>query len=197
MLTDGFHDVAEGHVAVIVTHLEMHALPDLPDATLPDDIAFRRVERPTPEWYRDVFFRVGSQDWLWNERLRMSDKALRDVIHDPNVQVYTLEKDGQAEALLELDFRKPPECELAYFGLTPALIGKGAGRYLMNKALSLAWARPISRLTVHTCTADSPQALDFYQRSGFTAFRRQVEIAPDPRLDGTLPRDAARWFPAI
>jgi hypothetical protein len=31
---------------------------------------------------------------------------------------------------------------------------------------------------------DHPNALGFYIRSGFVPFRRQIEVAPDPRLDG-------------
>jgi hypothetical protein len=44
---------------------------------------------------------------------------------------------------------------------------------------------------------DHPAALAFYQRSGFRPFRRQIEVADDPRLDGTMPRDAARHVPVI
>jgi hypothetical protein len=39
--------------------------------------------------------------------------------------------------------------------------------------------------------------LAFYQRSGFRPFRRQIEVANDPRLDGTAPREAARHVPVI
>jgi GNAT superfamily N-acetyltransferase len=88
-------------------------------------------------------------------------------------------------------------CELAFFGLTPGLVGKGAGRLLMQHAIERAWARPIDRFWVHTCTLDHPAALAFYVRSGFRAFKRQVEIADDPRLDGTLPPDAAPHAPVI
>lgn len=39
--------------------------------------------------------------------------------------------------------------------------------------------------------------LAFYRRSGFRRFRRQIEIADDPRLDGTAPRHVARHVPLI
>jgi len=39
--------------------------------------------------------------------------------------------------------------------------------------------------------------LPFYLRSGFTAYRRQVEIADDPRLNGVLPRTASPQEPVI
>ena len=53
---------------------------------------------------------------------------------------------------------------------------------LMRRALERAWSRPISRFWVHTCTLDHQAAVEFYQRSGFTAFKRGVEVVDDPRL---------------
>lgn len=106
-----------------------------------------------------------------------------------------MQKGGRDLALLELDFRKDNDCELAFFGLTSELIGTGAGRYLMNQAIDLAWQQPIARFHVHTCTLDSPQALTFYMRSGFKPFKQEVEIAPDPRLTGHLSPDAAPQIP--
>lgn len=196
MLGDGYHDVPAGKLAMVVTHLEMHSPAPVRDVPLPDGIALRQVT-PTLDWYRDIFQRVGSQEWLWFGRLKMSDAELIAILKDPDVALYTLSKDGQDEALLELDFRQNGECELAYFGLTPALIGAGAGRYLMNHAIATAWSKPIKRFHVHTCTIDSPQALAFYIRSGFTPYKRQIEVADDPRLTGMLGRDAGPNVPII
>lgn len=77
------------------------------------------------------------------------------------------------------------------------LIGTGAARFLMNRALERAWSRDVRRVRVHTCTLDHPSALAFYQRSGFRPFRRQIEIADDPRLDGVAPRTAAKHVPIV
>src|SRR6056297_4117423 len=195
MLEDGFHDVPEGHLAMVVTHLEMHEKP-APRPAPELDLALRRVPEPELAWYRGLFRKVG-QDYLWFGRLEMDDAALAAIIHDPDVQVHVL-MDGDTEAgLLELDFRTEGQCELAYFGLAPDQVGGGAGRWLMNRALELAWAEDIKRLHVHTCTLDSPQALPFYIRSGFTPCRREVEIAPDPRSLGLLPQNAAPQVPRI
>jgi GNAT superfamily N-acetyltransferase len=194
-LPDGFYDVPQGKLAVVVTHLEMTAPAALRGAPLPDGLAFKPFS-PDLAAYRDLFRRIG-QDWLWFGRLELTDAELSEVLNDPKVPRYTLEKDGRPEALLELDFRQDRECELAYFGLTEALIGTGAGAYLMDRAISLAWAEDITRFHVHTCTTDSPQALGFYQRSGFTAYRRQIEIAPDPRLKGLHPEHAAPGIPFV
>lgn len=197
MLADGLHDVPAGRTAAIVTHLEMTRPAPLRPA--PDLGALRpvRIDRPDPGRYRDLFRRVGA-DWLWFSRLRMETGALAALLADPEIEIHTIEDAaGQAQALLELDFRQAGTCELAFFGLAAPLIGSGAGRALMNRAIERAWARPIGRLTVHTCTLDHPGALPFYIRSGFVPLRRQVEIAEDPRLTDDLPADAAPQVPLL
>ena len=195
ILRNGYSDVPAGKIAAVVTHLEMTARPALrPDP--PGAWTLRRVGTPGLDWFRDLYRRVG-EEWLWFSRLQMPDADLAAIIHSPQVEVYALVQDGRDEGLLELDFREPGQCELAFFGVTAKLIGSGAGSWLMNRALELMWSRPVARVWVHTCTLDHPSALAFYQRAGFRPFRRQVEIADDPRLDGTLPRSAARHVPII
>jgi GNAT superfamily N-acetyltransferase len=194
-LPDGYSDVPAGKIAAVVTHLEMTERPVLrrdPEGAW----TLRGVPSPDLDWFRDLYRRVG-EEWLWFSRLQMADAELAAIIRSPMVEVHALVHEGRDEGLLELDFREAGQCELAFFGLTAELIGGGAGRWLMNRALELAWSRPVSRVWVHTCTLDHPSALAFYQRSGFRPFRRQVEITDDPRLDGTAPRSAAKHVPMI
>lgn len=195
IVLDGYSDVPAGKIAAVVTHLEMFARPPRRDDP-PGDWTLREVGAPAIPWYRDLYRRVG-ENWLWFSRARMSDRELAAVIQAPGIAVYSLVMDDRDEGLLELDFRKPGQCELVYFGVTATLIGTGAARFLMNRALEIAWSRDVHRVWVHTCTFDHPSAVAFYQRSGFRAFRRQIEIADDPRLDGTAPRDAAPHVPII
>jgi GNAT superfamily N-acetyltransferase len=195
ILPDGYSDVPHGKLAAVVTHLEMTARPARRDD--PQGVwTLRKVDAPALSWYRDLFRRVG-EAWLWFSRARMSDVELVAIISAPGIEVYALSVNGRDEGLFELDFREPGQCELVYFGVTGGLIGTGAARFMMNRALELAWSHDISRVWVHTCTFDHPSAVAFYQRSGFRPFRRQVEIADDPRLDGTAPRDAASHVPII
>jgi GNAT superfamily N-acetyltransferase len=194
VIADGFHDVPPGKVATIVTHLEMRSPPEISPVALPEGVRFRAVDAST-DWFRDIFHRTGSMEWLWYGRLKLSDEVMAALLGDPDVEHYTLTRDGRDEALLELDFRRKGECELSYFGVTPTLIGTRSGRFLINEAITRAWARPINRFHVHTCTNDSPRALDFYRRCGFTPTHQQVEIDDDPRLTGIVPRDAAPRVP--
>ncbi|MBW7962484.1 N-acetyltransferase [Bradyrhizobium sp. BR 10261] len=195
ILPDGYSDVPAGKIAAVVTHLEMTAPPPRRDDP-PGAWTLRKVDAPALAWYRDLYRRVG-EDWLWSSRTQMNDPELAAIIHAAGIEVYALVADGRDEGLLELDFREPRQCELVYFGVTANLIGTGAARFLMNRALERAWSRDVQRVWVHTCTFDHPSAVAFYQRSGFRPFRRQIEIADDPRLDGTVPRDAAKHVPVI
>ncbi|QQO35211.1 GNAT family N-acetyltransferase [Bradyrhizobium diazoefficiens] len=196
ILPDGYSDIPAGKIAAVVTHLEMTARPAA-RVDPPGTWTLRKADAPPLDWYRDLFRRVG-EDWLWFSRARMSDTELAAIIRAAGIEVYALVVDGRDEGLLELDFREPGQCELVYFGVTASLIGTGAARFLMNRALERAWSRDdVHRVWVHTCTFDHPSAVAFYQRSGFRPFRRQIEVADDPRLDGTAPRTAARHVPII
>ncbi|MGV6847103.1 MAG: GNAT family N-acetyltransferase [Marinibacterium sp.] len=196
MLADGFHGVPAGKVATVVTHLEMRSSAPLRGRLAPDGVSLRHVPAPDPDWYRALYARVGT-NWLWFSRLAMAPGELAAILNDPRVEVYALARDGTDLGLLELDFRMDGACELAFFGLAEPLIGTGAGGWLMDQAIARAWARPITRLHVHTCTLDHPSALGFYLRSGFTAIRQEVEIADDPRNTGLLPAGAAPQIPRI
>ena len=196
-LEDGFYDVPPGKLAAVVTHLEMRAKAPLRPVAEPRGPGLERIQAPGVDWYRALFRKVGAEDWLWFSRLVMDEAALQAILRDPLVEVYALREGGADKGLLELDFREEGECELAFFGLASDLIGRGVGRWLMNRAIDLAWRRGITRFHVHTCTLDSPQALSFYMRSGFVPVRRQVEIADDPRLAGLLPESAAPQVPIL
>ena len=195
-LPDGYLDLAPGKLANVATNLQMFERPPLRPDPPGVRAALRRERTPDAAWYRALFHKVGDA-YLWFSRLLLDDDALLAIIRDPRVEVYAVEADGNDEGLLELDFRVEGECEVAFLGLSGALTGTGAGRYVMNRALELAWAKPVRRFWLHTCTLDHPGALAFYLRSGFVPYSRQVEVADDPRLTGVVPRDAAPNVPVI
>ncbi|EQA97193.1 GNAT family N-acetyltransferase [Sphingobium sp. HDIP04] len=192
----GLTPVPDDRIATIVTHLEMRERPK-PAPIPPSPLRLAPWKAPAPDAYRALFRRVG-EPWLWFSRLAMDDAALTAIIHDPAVEVYAVtDPRGVEVGLLELDFRSPPDCELAFFGLIPALTGKGLGQWLMAQAKALAWRKGVTRFWVHSCTLDSPAALGFYRKSGFVPYRREVEIFADPRLAGLLSPDAAPHVPML
>ena len=192
-----YSPIPDGHIAAVVTSLKMTERPPLRPMPA-GELRLERWEAPALEKYRLLYRRVG-EPWLWFSRLVMPDDELAAIIHHPDVMIWAVsDRRGIEVGILELDFREAGQCELAFFGLIPALNGKGHGRWLMAMALQAAWARKgVERLWVHTCTLDAPGALGFYIKSGFRPYQRQLETFPDPRLTGHLPREAAPQIPII
>ena len=158
-------------------------------------LSLNRVEVPQPEHYRELFRLVGAP-WLWFSRLTLDDAHLAEIVQHPKVELYTvLDENGRDAGMLELDFREPHECELAFIGLVPELSGKGHGRWLLAEAVRRAWREGVDRVHVHTCSLDHPAALAAYRRAGFTPYKRAIERFPDPRsrnpAEGLRPSGAA------
>ena len=185
-------DVARGHVAAVVTFLEMTERPPLrpsPESPL-------RLESWTavdPDRYRTLFRRVGA-NWLWFSRLAMDDATLMANVAGVHV---VIDPTGAEAGLVELDFRTADECLIRFLGLVPELAGRGHGRWLFAQTLDMAWREDVKRVRVHTCSLDHPAALPAYLRAGFRASSRAFESFPDPRLTGMLPRDCAPQVPLL
>ncbi|OHT20535.1 GNAT family N-acetyltransferase [Edaphosphingomonas haloaromaticamans] len=188
--------VPAGQLAAVVTSLEMRARPR--PAPMPaSPLRLVRWTAPTNDAYRTLFRRVGSP-WLWFSRLAMAEEELATILADPAVELFAVaDPRGIEVGMLELDFRRPGECEIAFLGLVPDLAGQGHGSWLMANALAMGWRAGVERMWVHTCTLDHPGALAFYRRSGFTPYALAVETFADPRIAGLLPRDAAPHVPLI
>lgn len=195
-LPDGYADLAAGKLANVQTCLEMFAMPALRAEVSGSTTPIVRHRPVDLDWYRALFRRVG-EPYLWFSRLIMPDDELRRIVGDERVEVYSVRSDRADIGLIELDFRQPYECELAFFGIVEKAVGSGTGRVMMNRALERAWSMPIRRFWVHTCTLDHPAAVSFYIRSGFVPFKRQIEVFNDPRLTGTLSPSAAPDVPVI
>ena len=194
-LRAGYHPLPAGHVANVATFLEMTERPALRPAP-GGEFRLERMGAGDTERFRALFRAIG-QDIMWFSRLMLSEAQLSAIIGNPQVFCFSLVEKGADIGLLELDFRVDGQCELSFFGVVPAAVGGGAGRFLMNEALTRAWAEPITRMWVHTCNFDHPKALAFYQRSGFRPYAVMVEVHPDPRLEGKMPRHASPQVPLI
>lgn len=193
-LGEGYFNVRAGDLACIVTALEMREPPaDLRRLTPEDDVPIQLVRWKdcTPEKYRVLYKRVGGP-WLWWARLKKNDAELSEIMSDSRVHLFAVVDRARVEiGIVELDFRTEGECEIVFFGLIPGATGKGLGKWLMRKALQMAWAKGVSRVWLHSCTTDDPRAVPFYMARGFKPFARFVEVYRDPRLCGLYPAEAA------
>jgi GNAT superfamily N-acetyltransferase len=195
-MQDGYTDLPPGKLAAVVTYLEMRMPRPASASTTMSDLAIRRQEKADLDWYRDLFRQIGGP-WLWFSRLRMTEDKLGAILHNPDVDIFVLSHNGVDGGLLEFDRRRMPDIEILYFGVAPALFGKGVGRALLEHCLPLEWAYHPQRIWLHTCTFDHPRALEFYIKAGFVPYKRAIEIMEDPRLTGDLPRSAAPGIPIL
>ena len=190
-----YEAVPNGELAAVVTYLEMRGPPEKALPTSP--LTLKRIEVPRPDYYRELFRRIGGP-WLWFSRLILDDAHLAEIVQHPKVELHlVVDQSGRDVGMLELDFREPHECELAFVGLVPELSGKGHGKWLLAEAVRLAWRESIDRVHVHTCSLDHPAALAAYRRAGFTPYKRAIERFPDPRLLGILPAESAPHVPLL
>jgi len=153
-------------VEVTRTFLEMRDPSQLNRKPMPSPEA--RVTRLSPcpvDHYRDLYRRVGER-WHWRDRLGWSDERLAGQLANPAVAVWELRVGDSLGGYFELE-QDAGSVEIVYFGLTPEFIGQGYGGALLTRAVDEAFASGASRVWLHTCTLDSPNALANYRARGF------------------------------
>lgn len=170
---------ADGKIDVTVVYLEMAEPPHGPNPPPAGRrLALLRAEAPPLSFYRWLYDAVGAP-WLWVDRKRLGDAELARIIGDERVEIYVLYAGGVPAGFAELDFRRWPEAQLAYFGLLPEFLGRGLGRYFLRWAVDETMRRGPSVFRVNTCNLDHPAALRLYQRMGFRPVAtRQVVFDP-------------------
>jgi GNAT superfamily N-acetyltransferase len=167
-------------IPMTVTFLEMNARPTaLPPPQPKGRIALLRAEKPPTHYYRYLYDTIGA-GYYWVDRKKQAPEALAEVIHDPLNLIFVLYSEGSPAGMAELDLRKAGTANIAYFGLMPEAIGKRLGYFFLYHTCMNAWAQPIQRLTINTCTLDHPRALPLYQRLGFTPYNREERFVELP-----------------
>ena len=86
--------------------------------------------------------------------------------------------------------RQPGESvEIVYFGLLRQFMGRGIGGLLLSDTVERAFRRGAQRVWLHTCSLDSPRAIENYQARGFKLFNEETVLKDVP----PAPRDEAGW----
>ena len=157
-----------------VSYLQMFAHPRRVVPPPRDALAVVHARQPTVAYYRFLYDAVG-RDYDWTSRKKLSDAELAALLNDPRLEVHVLMADGVPAGFAELDRRTEGEIELVQFGLMPAFIGQGLGRYLIHWVIDKAWSYGPRRFWLHTCTKDHPAALPNYLKAGFTVYKEEVK----------------------
>lgn len=133
-----------------------------------------RARRPAPELSRFFYLTIGA-DWHWVDRADWTAQQWLAWVDRPEHTLVSCWVDGVPAGYFELD-QRGDAVELAYFGLMPAFIGQGLGGWLLTEALQTAWQVPgVTRVWVHTCTLDGPNALANYRARGLEVYAQDTE----------------------
>jgi len=161
---------------LITTYLEMRS----PNQLRPKraDGRFQVREKTERDWRfnRDLYFRVGEQ-WDWNDRRPWTDGQWKEYATVPELRTFAGYHDDVLAGYYELRRDTADGVEIEYFGLLPQFIGRGLGGALLTSAIERAWhmgPNP-SRVWVHTCNRDHPQALANYQARGMVIYKVEEE----------------------
>ena len=170
-------------VEVVRTYLKLDRADQLrPSLSMRgDDVRIVSHEPCSVADYRRLYRDVGEQ-WYWHDRLEWTDAELAEHLAKPTVKVRELLVGDASAGYYELQRHDDGSVEIVYFGLVPKFIGRGLGGPLLTAAAREAFAMGASRVWLHTCTLDHPNALASYQSRGFQPYRMQrLEV----EIDGT------------
>jgi GNAT superfamily N-acetyltransferase len=169
-------------IEVVRTYLELRSPEQLRGATTTDpSVQFIRRDDISVERYRQLYVAVGAR-WQWKDRNAWSNERLATHLARPEIAVWECLVDQATAGFFELERRDDGSTEISYFGLVEAFIGRGLGKAMLTRAAEEAWKLGATRVWLHTCTLDSPQALPNYKARGFEEVRREtyiVEVSED------------------
>lgn len=173
------------HCRVTTTYLEMLDPVDLRPARFSAaPLTLVRAEIPCPELNRFLYAAVGAR-WWWYSRLDWDFAQWLAYLDRPELETWIAYASGTPAGYFELEKQDMGDVQVAYFGLLPRFIGQGLGGALLTAAVNRAWKMGASRVWVHTCTLDHPQALSNYRARGFRVYRTEetIEDLPDAPLE--------------
>jgi len=156
------------------TYLEMTSAEQLDAAPPPSGtVEVDRVETCPPPFWRQLYTEVGRQ-YHWVDRLGWTDEEIAAYLTDPALELWVLRSSGETAGYFELRRHPDGAVEIAYFGLLPAFVGRGLGKYLLTRAAERAWERGASRVWLHTSSLDHPSALPNYLARGFSIWKQET-----------------------
>lgn len=157
-------------LSIHVWHLEMTSRPEA--ATEPRQYTLRQAHTPLPELNRFLYVTVGAP-WMWYMRLKWTWQEWHEYLSRDSVTTYIAYLDATPIGYFELETQPNGVCEIAYFGLVPEFVSKGYGRDLLTDCIDKAFELAESRIWLHTCTLDHPNALPNYLGRGFHIFKEE------------------------
>jgi ribosomal protein S18 acetylase RimI-like enzyme len=130
-------------------------------------------KKPTIDLCKFFYKEVG-KNFFWRDRLKWSDQDWLDYINNDFFKLYILKHNNKLAGYYELLYEpKTTSIEIPYFGIFKEFYGKKIGGYLLTEALSTSFKQKITKVWVHTCTLDHPNAVKNYLARGMKIFKTE------------------------
>ncbi|MFK8050805.1 MAG: GNAT family N-acetyltransferase [Halioglobus sp.] len=160
---------------VTVYYLEMTTPPDSADTVKPDSFDVFEAEVKQYQVNRFLYQFIG-EEWSWFDKLSWSKEQWRSYSEVESLRTWVAYSQGSIAGYYELSRESEDSVEIAYFGLSPAFIGKGFGSYFLSHAIDNAWGwEGTRRVSVNTCTLDHASALPNYISRGFQIYKQTTD----------------------
>lgn len=166
-------------VPVVVTHLELLTPPAGGDTATPAGVTLERIAPPEAAAAAARLYHLVGEPWHWRDRLPWDAAAWEAAIHVDGVEIWIARRGDTEVGYIELA-PSGDAIEIRYFGLVPAAMGQGLGRWLLQRTVEIAWGTAPSRVILNTCTLDGPVALPNYLARGFTVVREDHQLRELP-----------------
>jgi GNAT superfamily N-acetyltransferase len=154
-------------MSVTTWHLEISDPAALrpPSRPAPDGLSIERVEDFR---INRAFYEILGAEHEWTDHVGRDQEWWAG--HAARVETWLARLDGEPAGYVELERQLAGDVEIAYFGVLPPFHGRGIGAHLLAHAIRRGLELG-TRVWVHTCSLDGPQALPNYEARGMRVFK--------------------------
>ncbi|SFT37456.1 Acetyltransferase (GNAT) family protein [Lishizhenia tianjinensis] len=156
----------------LVHYMILEVIPEI-NISKSADLKLDTVQIEDAESYFNNWLTVGEK-WNWVGRIIAGEAALKEDLSKDTKHIFNIQLKEETIGLCEYEI-KDGNCEIIYFGLKEAFIGKGWAKKAFELLLHRIYQHDLKRVWLHTCSLDAPQAKVFYRNFGFRTYKIQKE----------------------
>ncbi len=163
---------------ITIFYLEMTSREAHQQAPLKAELQVNEAQIKQAKVNRFLYDLIG-ESWQWYEKRGWTIEQWEAYACADDLRTFIGYIEGSIAGYFELK-KSGVDTELAYFGLSPAFVGRGYGGGFLSQAINTAWDWPNThRVIVNTCTLDHPSALGNYKKRGFSVVDEKLVTYED------------------
>ena len=165
---------------VTTYYLELRSVDEFqPSRSHVPELEIREARIASPHLGRFLYTAVG-RAWGRTDRLGWSYSRWLAHLERPEIEVWIAYLEGVIAGYVELERQPEESVEIAYFGLLKQFMGMGIGGLLLSDTVQRAFHAGARRVWLHTCSLDSPRAIENYRARGFKLYNEETSFKSVP-----------------